>query len=207
MALVEVIAAGDSINRAPPRGTPATPLSAAAQGHLFDLTGYGGRLRVVELISGSMPQEVDVDAGVRSGLEEGLRGIEATGNVPPCRLDSFRTRYEPGGMYAALLIERDSGWQTQIAYRVSGEDALVTNDYSPGAVSPPLTLGDELHETFLKGVDAKAEYPEGVETGPLGQVWMVTADRVPLSSLLDAMRAAHKASIQPPATGSAGLAH
>jgi len=203
-----------------PTVTPEGPPDFRAGRQLpFDLTGYGARLRVTELVAGSLPSIVEIDGSVRRGFEQQMRYLEAyPGYVLPCPLGFLAYRYAAGQRYLLFLgLERDE-WYTMVRLRLRGDQVLISQaslDY----YTPSLVVGGALRQAFF--ADLPAENLPANSPGPvplMSDKWLIESESVSLdifgAAVLE-VRSVDPAStspsntgapsIRPPDTGDGGL--
>ena len=204
VALFEVRAAGGPENNAPvvtrENSRPNAPIQS------FDLTGYGASVHVIDIYSGSLPVDFELDQGRRREMERGLRQQEA-GFASPCPLNLFATRFVTGGRYVALLDKDGAAVSTILAYRVDGDQAVVADKFAQVGEGPePLLVSKTLFQRYLPTILARAFDPDddtrpASELGPYDPIWTTSAGEVPLDALINTIVAAQPPMIRPPETG------
>jgi hypothetical protein len=221
IAVVEVVEAGSSMNSAPtvtptsalPVFPPSADVSttatssavATATPYTFDLSGYGATLRVVDvLVGGDVPEIIEAGREGRAFMEREVREREAYRGPPiifsDCPIEWNAHRWIAGARYLVFAGKAaDGGTAATFRYRVEG-DWLVLEQRpveDPLFHIEVLGLQEATYRRYFAGVPAR------IENG----IAIITADRVPLARVLDAVTALRGGrEIAPPETGSAGLA-
>lgn len=214
IALVDVVSAGDAVNRAPtltptvtstpaPDGTPPSPPVVEREPFPtpkgFTLEGYGATVRVVETLAGTAPGAVfEVDARTRAGIEQELLQYEA-GLISSCEPGAFSFRFTAGVRYLVFLNDdQGSGFNTLFRLPVLGNEVLLAGSDVPGDESMALYMTADLYHRFFEG-----EPGEVVDASDYASI---QTDRIPLASVLAAVAYVRgEGNITPPITGSAGL--
>ncbi len=160
----------------------------------FDLTGFGARLRVEQMVAGILPSEFDVDAAVRQGLEKQLRVMEANpGAISPCPLGFGMLTYMPGERLL-LFLRRDANdktqWDGTVRLSLTGDAAVNSMVYPGGTSYPILTVSTEVRGAFFADLPADS-LPSNSEseTPKMSGLWSIKADSVPVTRLVAAAQA------------------
>jgi hypothetical protein len=186
----------------PAQGVPRTPPG-------FSLQGYGVVIHAEHIYGGSADilderGNVEIDSDVRASIERDLRQLESgRGLIGTCSVGAFVPKFDLGERY--LIIADDFGdpnIRLQAGYRLRLDgDYAILNDpsYARFGNQFPIELTAEQYHRRFEGTSADVRDDAN---------WAeITADRVPLSSVLQlASEVAGRALIAPPETGSAGLA-
>lgn len=222
VALVEAVEAGSSVNAAPtvtpasapsasPTATSRTPADppsppvATATPYTFDLSGYGATLRVVDVLMGDdVPPVIVAGQEGRAFMEREVRDRQAYRGPPiifsDCPIEWNAHRWQAGARYL-IFASRSADESVAVTFRYRIEDDSLVLEQLP--LDDPLFLIEAFgmqegtYRRYFRGV------PAHIENG----IAFIQADRVALSSVLDAVAALRRGGgIMPPETGSAGLA-
>jgi hypothetical protein len=203
-----------------PTETPEGPPDFRAGRQLpFDLTGYGARVRIINLVDGSLPAIVDIDAATRRGMEQAVRYLEAyPGYVLPCPLGFLAYRYAAGQRFVLFLGLERNEWYTMVRLPLRGDRVLVTQT-SLDYYTPSLVVGSAMREAFFADLPAEnlpANSPGSVTI--MSDKWLIESASVGLDVFAAAVRSVRSAppastsasdagppSIRPPDTGDGGL--
>jgi hypothetical protein len=154
-------------------------------------------LTVVESYFGAAGGTIVTDQEQRARIETYIREVEAgTAGIVGCPLNLDAYRYALGARYLTLFDREPSGGlRTRVHLRVDNADVVIRGT----AVT---TMTAETYHRFFEGIPATVN-----EADDYAQL---TADRVPLSTMLRAITALRTGesppAITPPETGTAGLA-
>ena len=214
--LAEAVSVGDNISRAPtltptftstatpgsnaartpiptPPSPPDAPFAPPTASTPFDVSGYGATLRVLNSYTGDVAGLVELDWVSRGYVERAAREQDG-GLISSCAPGQFSYRYQAGQQYLVFAGEFEQlGLTTFARFQLDGTDVVVHD--------PDVTYFSMTADTWRRFFTSVPYEP--FENSADGNV---TADRVPLASVLRAVAyLRNDPRIYPPDTGSAGL--
>jgi hypothetical protein len=213
-AVVEVVAVKGAENSAPLVTPVASSRPARPRRDPVELTGYGASMRLHEAVFGEVPPEFEVDAAARRRMEEAERLAEAFPDVvPPCPSDFAIARYVSRQYYLVLFEQGPAGLGTfyMFNYQIDFDVALIRNELDGEKQPWRLEMLRPVYERFFSSLSASRVYPppeppSGLAPVPRDEeIWQLDGPRVPLISLVEALRALRGQAIRPPVTGDGGL--
>jgi hypothetical protein len=216
IVLVEAIAVGDGVNRAPTVTASPTPSPTATLAPSvtpspasspqpepprpdpgpvdFDLQVIGTTFRVKRVIAGSTPDIIEHQWEYRAVLEAEIRRREAGAwsGIESCALGAFTVRYEAGREYLLFFNEYEGQLNAWASFPVHDGHVVLDDARHTEANFGVLYMEAATHGRYFPGV----RFDEGFIRQP----------RVPLDMLLRAVAGLRgDPTIAPPDAGNAGL--